>query len=1301
MSVSIGTLLLFLLPFAMLGLAKSQDVRLRTGSISFSNHDTSAQQGQQGGAAAGDSSTVASRSASISEPTSSLDPLAYRSAEAWGLAPLLRLYVVQYSPEGGSGSSSGSSSSTGADASPPAAGLLVSAVSAAGGSVLSYVPDSSLLVVALPEAAAAVQRDTGAVMVELGSEHRLAPECAPLLMASAAEIQQGGSSLSSSSSSSSRLVPWLQQQKRRLLGETVTGSRKPQQVHEQQSNEVMHSPVLVPDLQQCTKGEVKQVRLQPVDENEEGSGSGAASGSGSASRRLVATAAGSSLNDGSSSSAQEVARRALLRRMRQLPLADEREVPAALAGAAEHAARRRQMAASDATAAVPPPQYELLVELLPVSAVTAEAVAAAEADWPGAMSAAFEAATGAPVGTCMPLVSAVRGFAGQAMVVEQQSEGDAGGAVAGARLRVFVCEQHLSAALDWLSSQPVVRWVSPRMTHTHRNARASILTQSGSLTAAEYADPVGDGSSGAEAARRPYWAAGLDGTGEILGSGDTGVDLDNCYLSDPRYDSGAVAGQLVNVTETWTSSNGNGTVWWRPDDRVWRPSDHRKLVQYYLPAGCVYGDNPAQGTAGHGTHTAGSMVGALLALQLAPGYNGSVLSGAAGEAAAYGPTVLDAGSGAAPRAKLSVVDISLPLVRGDPEAGLQTPEPVDDVYLRLHYEVGARVTSDSWGTDINIYEETAQAYDAFLWRNPDSIAFIAAGNNGSDALTPGGSIGTPATAKNIVAVGATYRVPAELGIGPQVLEVRGSTPGTDGSTPTEVLRLSVYPMENPDLPQLLNIIPLGSQVPLVVADPPDACTPLTNPAAEVRGAVVLAVRGECWFYQKVLHVRAAGGGAVIFVNNVPEMMDSPPAPVYPNSNYYAAKMATSVISQGLGQWLLGNASAGVELSLANTVKNAGSDTVAFFSSYGPMADGRIKPDIVTPGVLITSAGAKGGITGGACSPAQANLSGTSMATPHAAGHTALVRQYLRTGFYPTGSPADAAAAPFTPSGMLLKAALIAGAKSLQGGLAMALGIPMGPPPDAYQGWGRLSLPDTLPLPGLTPAGFSLQVADRGQFTASGQQAALTGITATGKGPISIVLTWYDYPADVNSPTQLVNDLDLTVGLGGGRDGSPPQSLMGNNPEGALRPAPDRVNNVERVYITHPSPGAALTITVTAHSLPSRLLSGPDALLPQRWAVAVVGHFSGTLASELNPAYVRQGQLGTRGDSGGGGMQQATSSPPPSPSPPSPHPPSPAARLPPAPKKAAPRPRPKGAGKKKRNAGAAKSPAPPPPAKIQA
>ncbi|KAG2444993.1 hypothetical protein HYH02_008863 [Chlamydomonas schloesseri] len=1300
-----------LLTSSILITAVAKEARLRTGSVSF--HDAAPHAPSDGSEA--DVAYVASRSASVGGAgTGDLDPLAYRSAEAWGQAPLIGLYVVQYTQqqqqqhEGGSsggGSSSGSSSG-------PTAAALVAALAAAGGSVLSYVPDSSLLVAALPEAAAAVQRGTGAAMVALGPEHRLAPECAPLMAMTAAAA-------SAAAGDSGRTDPTLQQRRRRLQSAAVTG-------HTQERQQGQPSHLLLqpePEPEQCTTEPLQQVRLQPVRGGDTGGGSD--SGGGSEGRRLVAATGadgGYGLNDGSAGSNLAMARGALLRRMRVLPLSDEREVPVTLAGAAEHAARRRRMAAEEAgaTAAVPPPQYELLVQLLPVAAVTADAVAAAESDWPAALAAALESATGAPVGTCVPLVSALRGRDGQAVVVTPQSEGNAGGAVSGARLRVFVCEQHLAAALAWLSGQPVVRWVSPRTKKAHRNARASILTQSGVLTAAEYNDPVGDGSTDtpAEEARRPYWAAGLDGTGEILGSGDTGLDLDNCYLSDPRYDSGTVAGLLVNVTDTWPSSNGNGTVWSRPFDLVWRPPDHRKLVQYYLPEGNMYGDDPGQGTAGHGTHTGGTMVGALLALQAAPGYNGTVLTGAEGAAAAYGPLVLAAGSGAAPRAKLSFVDISQPLVPGNPEAELDPPEPVDDIFLRLHWDAGARITSDSWGMDINIYEEVAQAYDAFLWRYPDSIAFIAAGNNGSDALTPGGSIGTPATAKNPVAVGATYRYPPELGLGPRLLEVRGVMPASDGSAPAAVLRLAIYPFENPDLPQLLKIIPFNSEVPLVVADPPDACTKLVNPAAETRGAVVLAVRGQCWFYQKVLNVRAAGGGAVIFVNNVPEMMDYPPSPVYPNSNYYAANLATSVISQGLGQWLLGNASAGVKMTLANVVEAAGTDTVAFFSSYGPLADGRIKPDVVTPGLYITSAKAKGGITGGVCSPAQANLSGTSMATPHAAGHTALMRQYLRTGFYPTGSPGDAAAAPFTPSGMLLKAVLIAGAKSLKGGLAMALGIPMGPPPDAYQGWGRLSLAGSLPLPGLTPAGFALQVADRGQFTASGQQAVLTGLTATGKGPISIVLTWYDYPADVNAASQLVNDLDLTVDLGGGRDGSPPQSLMGNNPEGALLPSPDRTNNVERVYLTYPPPGATLTITVRAHTLPSRLLSGPDALLPQRWAVAAVGYFTGTLATELNPAYVRQGQIGTRGGggaAGGGGMQQAAASPPPpQPSPVPPSPPPPPARSSPAPppKKARspsppPRPQPQGAAgknkkkKKKHGGGSAKPPAPPPPAGLQA
>ena len=69
-----------------------------------------------------------------------------------------------------------------------------------------------------------------------------------------------------------------------------------------------------------------------------------------------------------------------------------------------------------------------------------------------------------------------------------------------------------------------------------------------------------------------------------------------------------------------------------------------------------------------------------------------------------------------------------------------------------------------------------------------------------------------------------------------------------------------------------------------------------------------------------------------------------------------------------------------------------SDKIADFSSRGPTVDGRTKPDVLFPGYGIISARAAGSSMGQVVDERYTQASGTSMASPHAAGAAATMLQ---------------------------------------------------------------------------------------------------------------------------------------------------------------------------------------------------------------------------------------------------------------------------------------------------------------------
>ena len=280
------------------------------------------------------------------------------------------------------------------------------------------------------------------------------------------------------------------------------------------------------------------------------------------------------------------------------------------------------------------------------------------------------------------------------------------------------------------------------------------------------------------------------------------------------------------------------------------------------------------------------------------------------------------------------------------------------------------------------------------------------------------------------------------------------------------------------------------------------------------------------------------------------------------------------------------------------------DVVTPFSLIGPTRDGRIKPDLVAPSYVLAG-DSDGDVTTHDC--VTSRQSGTSWSAPSVAGAAALVRQYFTDGFYPTGVATHSNA--FVPSAALLKATLIAAARSVPNDWIYDSGlVPAKPAPSYEQGFGFPVLDDALYFPGDRAR---VRVADvpLAQGLAQGDTTTLHLNVAAGT-PLKVVLVWTD-PAGIprlvsDSTPELVNDLDLRVTDAFGA------TFIGNE---SLHPGqPDRLNNVEVVSIAQPAAGA-YTISVSA----SRLGSGPR----QSYAIVITGDLTDAIPPmPKTPARVR-------------------------------------------------------------------------------
>lgn len=196
----------------------------------------------------------------------------------------------------------------------------------------------------------------------------------------------------------------------------------------------------------------------------------------------------------------------------------------------------------------------------------------------------------------------------------------------------------------------------------------------------------------------PVTSSGLDGAGQVIGSGDSGITTTSCFIEDPLHGFTPV-----------------GTVFQNPD--------HRKLVLY----NATFGD--FADASAHGTPVVGAAAGSYWTADALNNYEGIAYN-----------------------AKIAFLDLQT-----GSNASLNIPADLASSYFGPLVAAGAKVILSAWGSynSRRLYTVQEQAVDTYLHDNPTVIALFSAGNDGSQGPY---SISSPASSKNAIAVGASQNI---------------------------------------------------------------------------------------------------------------------------------------------------------------------------------------------------------------------------------------------------------------------------------------------------------------------------------------------------------------------------------------------------------------------------------------------------------------------------------------------------------------------------------------------------------------